>query len=182
MSQSWCIDQKQVFFTGHSDGGTVAHVLAQRATQSGEDTQPLQKDATIDNGELIRPAKIAPSAAGVTEENLTAIGCRHQIPIMVMHGAADALFPAYGQSARNWWLTCNECKQNATPTINGCKHYKQCAERTEVIYCESAGGHRQWEQSREQILDFFLRSNYPSGGSSAAIVDSVDDNRVDGLE
>ncbi len=156
VSNAWCVDKQRVFFTGHSDGGTAAHVLALRDWQQHQQTQQPTSDAQEQPEMFIRPVKIAPSAAGVRADDLSTMGCGHQTPVMIMHGATDKLFPGFGQSARNWWLDCNQCKDIVTQVNNECEIYSDCANSHEVIYCESPGGHRRWDQSREQIIDFFV--------------------------
>ena len=138
VASQWCIDHERIFFTGHSDGGTVTHVLAQR------------------NELTFKPAKIAPSAAGIREPDLNELGCNAQLSVMLMHGENDELFPGYGESALNWWRTCNDCKAQPVVRQNGCEVNASCARGSTVIYCESSGGHSRWPRSRRQIIDFFL--------------------------
>ena len=155
VSNAWCVDKQRVFFTGHSDGGTVAHVLAQHDWRQHSESQQPKNESQNQHETVIRPAKIAPSAAGIRADDLNTMGCRYQTPVMIMHGAADKLFPGFGQSAKNWWLECNQCKDIVTQVNNECEIYSDCANNNEVIYCESAGGHRRWDQSREDIIGFF---------------------------
>ena len=138
VATNWCVDSSRIFFTGHSDGGTVAQVLTQKQTMA------------------IAPAKIAPSAAGVRAKDLEELGCHTRIPVMLMHNEDDELFPAFGRSARDWWLSCNACQRGNPEIGSGCEIYRSCAMNTSLRFCESSGGHRKWVQSREQILDFLL--------------------------
>lgn len=138
VATDWCVDTGRIFFTGHSDGGTVTQVLAQREEAA------------------IRPTKIAPSAAGIRQADLDELGCLTQMPVMLMHNADDKLFPGFGLSARDWWLACNACDSEARVDEAGCESYPRCAGGTAVSYCESSGGHRTWPQTRKQILDFLL--------------------------
>ena len=140
VATNWCVDSSRIFFTGHSDGGTVAQVLTQKQTSA------------------VAPAKIAPSAAGVRAEDLDALGCHTRIPVMLMHNEDDELFPAFGRSARDWWLACNACEQDKPKVESGCETYRSCTMNASLRYCESSGGHRKWSQAREQILDFLLGS------------------------
>ncbi|MEM7467723.1 MAG: poly(3-hydroxybutyrate) depolymerase [Pseudomonadota bacterium] len=132
----WCIDEARIFFTGHSDGGTVAHVLAQRADWA------------------IKVRAIAASAAGIAAQGLQDLGCNKQLDVMVMHNADDKLFPGFGRDAANWWHQCNQCSERVDRTGDGCETFQECQNETRVSYCESTGGHRRWGQDREQILSF----------------------------
>lgn len=77
VAPKWCIDEKRVSVTGHSDGGTVAIALAVFE-------QPKQV-----------PAVIAPSAAGWTGKDLEADHCRAPLPVMIMHNLQDTMFPGW---------------------------------------------------------------------------------------
>lgn len=139
IAQQWCVDSSRIYFTGHSDGGTVSHVLSQR-TQTN-----------------IKPSRLAPSAAGIRAADLDGLGCKQQASIMLMHNKDDELFPAFGRSARDWWLRCNGCDEHSSHRDPiGCETYRNCAGASEVKYCEASGGHREWPQAREHILDFLI--------------------------
>ena len=135
----WCIDKTRIFFTGHSDGGTAAHVSAQQPDLGAP-----------------RPAKIAPSAAGVRAGDMTQLGCHHRLPVMIMHNRNDELFPDFGAGMRDWWLECNQCADTFDEGDDGCKTYHDCRQSNIVQFCELPGGHRQWNQDRSAILDFLL--------------------------
>ena len=139
VASNWCIDQKQVYFTGHSDGGTVTHLLAQ-----SEDLR-------------LRPAAIAPSAAGIRADDLVENGCLNPVSTLLMHNSKDKLFPGFGRDATNWWVKCNQCMRSVAANESGCVLHTGCAGGTEVMYCEVAGGHRDWLQPRQQILEFLMR-------------------------
>ena len=124
---------------GHSAGGTATHVLSER-TQTN-----------------FKPLKIAPSAAGIRASDLQELGCERQMSVLIMHSADDDLFPAYGSSARDWWLGCNDCASGGMHRDEeACEIYNRCAAGTMVKYCESQGGHRMWPQQREHVLDFLI--------------------------
>lgn len=91
IEQKWCVDQKRIFLTGHSDGGTIAMGTA------------------FYNGTKHIPAAIAPSAAGIRGEDLVDRNCVKPIPVMLMHSSRDKLFPNFGKEAIEWWAKCNKC-------------------------------------------------------------------------
>ena len=82
VARRWCVDEESVHFTGHSDGGSMASILA-----------IMPELASI-------PAtSIAPSAAGVNAAFLAGQTCPPALPVMVMHSSRDALFPGFGREA-----------------------------------------------------------------------------------
>ncbi|MBI3356634.1 MAG: poly(3-hydroxybutyrate) depolymerase [Nitrospirae bacterium] len=138
VAKKWCIDQKRVYVTGHSDGGTVSLMLA-----------------VLDQTKSL-PAAIAPSAAGLTRKDLEAFQCRPPIPVMIMHSAKDALFPGWGAQAGTWWAECDKCELATTKKLDGgCIAYQKCASGGATLYCEGTGGHREWPQLNRFMLDFF---------------------------
>lgn len=138
VAKDWCIDQKRVYVTGHSDGGTVSVGLA-----------VLDKTKEI-------PAAIAPSAAGWTDKDLEAFQCRSSIPVMIMHSKNDSLFPGWGAQTSAWWAGCNHCDVTKTrPVEGGCRAYQGCASGGATLYCEGTGGHRDWPNLNRVILEFF---------------------------
>ena len=139
ITEKWCINPERVYLTGHSDGGTAAAALAFRT----------------DDG--LRPAGIAPSAAGVRREDLTAYQCPEHLGVMILHNRDDELFPGFGADAARWWANCNAC-DNAIPVehVDGCVDYGECADNGNVRYCEGAGGHRRWPALNGAMIEFFL--------------------------
>jgi len=133
-----CIDPNRVFMTGHSDGGTVATALA---------LLPESRDGV---------SGIAPSAAGFNKADLQTMHCRARpIPVMVMHGLKDRLFPGWGREAAGWWAACNTCAAETTaPDANGCVTYSGCPEAAPVMYCEGPRGHLAWPGLEAQIVAF----------------------------
>jgi len=132
----WCIDPQRVFLTGHSDGGTVAEVVA--------------VDADSRDG----VAGIAPSAAGIVASDLSGYGCRTPIPVMVMHSRDDTWFPGFGEDAARWWAACNGCAPgNPEPGADGCRRFANC--RAPTVYCEARGPHIRWAGRGEAIVNFF---------------------------
>lgn len=139
IAKKWCIDRQRIFLTGHSDGGTAASAIAFRE----------------DDG--FSPTAIAPSAAGISSDDLKEIECPAPRPVMVLHNDDDKLFPGYGSEAAKWWATCNKCDVSArTQSKNGCIEYSSCANNARVKYCAQSGGHRQWPAKNTAILNFFL--------------------------
>lgn len=138
VAKDWCIDLKRVYVTGHSDGGTAALALA-----------ALEKTKKI-------PTAIAPSAAGWTGKDLESFQCREPIRVMIMHSKHDSLFPGWGAETSAWWARCNRCDVTKTRSIEGgCRAYQGCAAGGATLYCEAAGGHRDWPNLNRIMLEFF---------------------------
>ena len=138
IEKKWCIDEKRIFLTGHSDGGTTAMGIA------------------FINGTKHIPAAIAPSAAGIRGEDLKEYRCPNPLPVMVMHSSHDTLFPGYGKEAIQWWAACNGC--DAPPPVKdagGCVTYRGCKNDVATRYCEGAGSHSKWPGNNKVIIDFF---------------------------
>jgi polyhydroxybutyrate depolymerase len=138
VAKEWCIDEKRVFVTGHSDGGTASMALA-----------VLDKTKKI-------PAAIAPSAAGWTGKDLESFQCPDPIPIMIMHSKNDSLFPGWGAQTATWWGACNHCDVTKTKNVEGgCLAYQGCATNGPTLYCEGIGSHRDWPNLNRVMLEFF---------------------------
>jgi polyhydroxybutyrate depolymerase len=138
VAKEWCIDEKRISVTGHSDGGTASLMLA-----------VLEKTKTV-------PAAIAPSAAGVTGKDLDAFQCPSPIPVMIMHSKNDSLFPGWGAQTSAWWAGCNHCDTTKTKIVEGgCRAYQGCASSGATLYCEGTGGHRDWPNLNRVMLEFF---------------------------
>ncbi len=138
VADSWCIDQKRVFLTGHSDGGTVSHLLA------------ILAETTL------KPTAIAPSAAGMNEQGFAPESCPESTSVMIMHNKGDAHFPGYGADAVRWWVNCNQCERDPVAhQFTGCVQYAQCANDVTTLYCQGEGGHVRWPRMAREIVDFF---------------------------
>ena len=138
VAKEWCIDEKRVFVTGHSDGGTAALALA-----------VIEKTKKI-------PTAVAPSAAGWTGKDLEEFQCPDPIPVMIMHGKNDTLFPGWGAQTSAWWAKCHGCDVTKTKTVEGgCRVYQGCASGGATVYCEGSGGHRDWPNLNRVMLEFF---------------------------
>jgi polyhydroxybutyrate depolymerase len=132
----WCIDERRVFYTGHSDGGTVA-------------------TAVTVLGKATRPAAIAPSAAGFRGPDLATYACPPPVAVMVQHGRNDALFPGFGRGAAAWWAACNACRGEPEPRADGCLVYPGCRAGGATLYCESEDRHVDWPRRNGRVLEFF---------------------------
>jgi polyhydroxybutyrate depolymerase len=127
----WCIDERRVFFTGHSDGGTAATAL-------------------VVLRQSLSPAAIAPSAAGFRGVDLAAYACPPRVAVMVEHGRNDELFPGFGREAADWWAACNGCSGTPEPRSDGCLVYPSCSPGG-----EGAGRHLDWPGNNQRLLEFF---------------------------
>jgi len=140
IAKKWCIDDKRVFITGHSDGGTSAMALA------------------FMTGTKHIPRAIAPSAAGVTYQDLHDRNCPEPLPVMIMHSSQDRHFPGYGLESAGWWAACNKCDPIPEKLNNGCAAYSGCANGVKTWYCEGDKPHSQWPELSSTIIDFFVAS------------------------
>ncbi|MGD7037060.1 poly(3-hydroxybutyrate) depolymerase [Methylotuvimicrobium buryatense] len=140
IAKKWCIDDKRIYITGHSDGGTSTMALA------------------FMSGTKHIPSAIAPSAAGINYEELRERRCPDPIPAMIMHSAKDKLFPGYGKESAGWWATCNQCDPIPEPLDNGCSAYTNCANGIKTWYCEGDKPHSQWPNINATLIDFFVSS------------------------
>ena len=138
VAKKWCVDEKRVSVTGHSDGGTVALALA-----------------VLDQTKQV-PAAIAPSAAGWAGKDLDAYQCRAPLPVMVMHNKHDRLFPGWGTQTATWWAACNRCDSLKRKSLEGgCLAYQHCAAGGATLYCEGTGGHQDWPHFNRVMIEFF---------------------------
>jgi len=146
IEKKWCIDKKQIFLTGHSDGGTVAMGIAFLA------------------GTKHIPAAIAPSAVGIRGDDLKGQSCPNPLPVMVMHSSHDTHFPGYGKETIQWWAACNGCDA-ASPVrdADGCVTYQGCKSNAATRYCEGTGTHSEWPGNNKAIIDFFTAVNKERG-------------------
>lgn len=134
----WCINESQVFYTGHSDGGTVSNALA---------VMP----------ELIfKPRAIAPSAMGMRGEDMQAYSCPQPTSVMLMHNKGDKHFPDFGAEVIDWWANCNQCSGEIVPSDHqGCVQYTGCAGGVTTLFCQAEGGHNYWPGPAHDLLRFF---------------------------
>jgi polyhydroxybutyrate depolymerase len=137
IGEKWCVDPARIYLTGHSDGGSIATLVA------------LVTD--------LAPTAIAPSAAGANAMFLNGQLCPAPVPVMVLHSSNDQLFPGFGAEAADYWQACNECQPAGPPQADGCVVYGGCAAGVEVQYCEGSGSHGTWPPLNESMLAFFDR-------------------------
>ncbi len=138
IEKKWCIDNKRIFLTGHSDGGTTAMAIG------------------FLNGTKHIPAAIAPSAAGIRGEDLKAYQCPNPLPVMIVHSSQDTHFPGYGKEAIQWWAACNGCDTaGLVKDTDGCVTYKGCTNNVTTRYCEGTGTHSEWPGNNRAIIEFF---------------------------
>lgn len=140
IGERWCVDEKRVYMTGHSDGGTVSLALG------------------LLDGKHIRPAGVAPSGAGMRHADLTTMQCPDRLPALILHGAEDRLFPGYGAEAAAWLATCHACRLEDAlpePDAHGCRAYHDCRTGVNVTYCEHDGEHSRWPALNSVLLSFF---------------------------
>jgi polyhydroxybutyrate depolymerase len=145
----WCIDERRIHLTGHSDGGTVATAIVLRA-----------------NGRLA-PAAIAPSAAGFRRDDLAAFACPAPVAVLVLHNRDDGHFPGYGEEAVEWWAACNACGSAPEGRADGCLAYPDCRPGGATLYCEGEGGHVAWPNRNQAILEFFRSASRSTGSTGS---------------
>lgn len=139
--KQWCINPDRVYFTGHSDGGTVSSALAFLPESP------------------VRPRAIAPSAAGINADEYAKMECPAPTAVMMMHGKNDGHFPGFGQQAAQWWAQCNQCDTSASATEDGkCLRFDNCKSGKETLFCQTEGGHIHWPKLNKEMLDFFQRN------------------------
>ena len=137
VATQWCIDLDRVFLTGHSNGGTISIALA------------LLEESPL------RPAAIAPSAAGFRAEDLKPFGCPAPLPVLVMHSSNDKIFPGYGAETIRWWKQCNRCPERVRSLGENCISYLECAQNVSTIYCEGEKKHSVWPERNNRVISFF---------------------------
>jgi polyhydroxybutyrate depolymerase len=141
IQKKWCIDPERVYYTGHSDGGTVSHALS------------FLPDSTA------KPTAIAPSAAGLDTVSLQQYPCPAPTAVMVFHNTDDSHFDGFGRQAADWWASCNQCSGELTAVDQqGCRRYKACPSTgAQTYYCEGPGTHVDWPNKNALMLGFFAQ-------------------------
>lgn len=136
--KKWCVAANQVYYTGHSDGGTVSNALA-----------VLPERAT-------HPAAIAPSAMGMQGDDMAVYDCPPPTSVMLMHNRDDGHFPDYGAAVAQWWASCNQCGDPApSPAHPDCVEYAGCTAGVRTLFCQAEGNHAYWPGFRHNVLGFF---------------------------
>lgn len=137
IASQWCVDKQRIYYTGHSDGGTVTTALSFMEHSRGV------------------AAAIAPSAAGMTGKDLAEQSCPPALSVMVMHNSDDSHFPGYGKEAANWWANCNRCDQTPQPSpFKECVEYQNCDKGVRTLFCEKPGSHSVWPHLNDDMLTF----------------------------
>jgi len=143
IQEKWCIDSSRIYFTGHSDGGTITNAL------------------TFLPDSKTKPTAIAPSAAGMDTESLKQYACPTPLPAMVFHNIDDSHFKDFGQQAADWWANCNQCSNEKTkPDQFGCQAYTSCPDTSKTFYCEGPGSHSIWPNKNTTLINFFLNHDH----------------------
>lgn len=139
IQKQWCIDPARIYYTGHSDGGTLSNALTFLPTAP------------------TKPAAIAPSASGINGDSFKAYDCPTPLPVMVFHNTNDTHFEGFGKQSADWWANCNQCSpQLDVADKNGCRAYKDCpSTAAQTYYCEGPGSHEDWPNKNQVIIDFF---------------------------
>ena len=137
VATQWCIDLDRVFLTGHSNGGTISTALA------------LLEESPL------RPAAIAPSAAGFRAGDLKPFACPAPLPVLIMHSKNDKVFPGYGAETMQWWNQCNQCPERVRSLGENCISYLECAQNVSTVYCEGEKRHSVWPERNNRIISFF---------------------------
>lgn len=139
IQQHWCIDPDRITFSGHSDGGTVAQLLAL-----------LRYDTPLN------PTTIVASGAGLLEDDFAEFRCPRGTHVVLYHGSKDNHFPGYGQSAARAWAQCMRCG-DARLTPDGCMTYSDCD--GSLRYCEMDAGHYRWLPGTTDLLRSVLENS-----------------------
>lgn len=136
IAAQWCVDREQIVLTGHSDGGTVAQIIAASA------------------GSAEAPAAIASSAAGVRADDLAAYACPAPRDVAILHGRNDNHFPGYGRQMLGWWQDCLECAPTEQPAAAGCSRFGGCRDDAVLWWCPHDGNHLTWKGNASRLLAF----------------------------
>ena len=136
--ESWCVDPALVFYTGHSDGGTVSNALSVMPESA------------------FHPRALAPSAMGMQGKDMAAYTCPSPTSVMLMHNKGDGHFPDFGSQVVAWWADCNQCSGQTVPSeFKGCVEYTACAEGITTLFCEAKGNHAHWPGPEHDPIRFF---------------------------
>lgn len=136
--KKWCVAADRVYYTGHSDGGTVSNALA------------------VLPARLTDPVAIAPSAMGMQGEDMAAYECPRPTNVMLMHNKHDRHFPDYGSKVAQWWARCNQCgAPTPSPAHPDCVEYEGCAAGVRTLFCQAEGNHADWPGFSHDVLGFF---------------------------
>jgi len=138
IARNWCIDSSKIFYSGHSDGGTVSNALAVLPERH------------------IQPRAIAPSAMGMQDKDMALYACPVATAVMLMHNQGDGHFPGYGAGVARWWARCNGCRDEAAAShFPGCVEYQGCSPKGRTLFCQARGNHAHWPGFDHDVIRFF---------------------------
>ena len=148
VARNWCIDASRIAFTGHSDGGTLAQVVALQAATPG----------------ALQPRAIVASGAGLLESDFGTLDCpvSRELDVLILHGRNDRHFPDYGASATRAWARCLGCAPDPVTDAFDCQHHAGC--RGHLTFCQHDGRHWNWpDLFRQTTVDAAGPSGSPLG-------------------
>lgn len=138
ITKQWCVDPKLVFYSGHSDGGTLSNALA------------------IMSGLPVYPRAIAPSAMGMRGADMVEFACPRPTSVLLMHNQNDTHFPGFGEEVIRWWANCNQCSEETRVSErNSCTEYVGCVGEVKTLFCEPPGNHLVWPGRAISPVAFF---------------------------
>lgn len=148
IARDWCIDATRIAFVGHSDGGTLAQVVALQPSAAG----------------ALRPRAIVSSGAGLLESDFGTLDCpaTRDLDVLILHGRNDRHFPDYGASATRAWARCLGCAPDPITDAFDCQHHALC--RGHLTFCQHDGRHWTWpDLFRQATVDAAGPTDPPSG-------------------
>ena len=155
--ETWCVAANQLYYTGHSDGGTVSNALAVLPERG------------------VSPAVIAPSAMGMQGDDMNAYECPAPLSVILMHNKGDNHFPGYGTQVAGWWASCNQCGEaSPAPEHPDCIEYTACAAGVRTLFCQADGNHADWPGFHHNIMGFFQEHGVAEKGSGEAGLTGLD--------
>ncbi len=161
LSANYNIDLSRVYSTGMSNGGYMSYKLACELTH--------------------RIAAIASVTGSMVPSELTICSPSRAIPVMQIHGTADAVVAYNGsnistpiESLVEWWSNINGCMDGPfvtdVPDINtddGCTaelyEYTSCDENVKVEFYKITGGEHTWPDA---LLDIGVTNRDFNGSST----------------
>lgn len=138
VARHWCIDASRIAFVGHSDGGTLAQVVALQSPAAG----------------VLRPRAIVASGAGLLESDFGTLDCAAAsgLDVLIVHGRNDRHFADYGASATRGWSRCLACGSDPVTDAFDCQHHAGC--RGHLTFCQHEGRHWTWpDRFRQPSVD-----------------------------
>lgn len=145
IAEQWCLDPRRITFAGHSDGGTLAQVIA-----LVPETQAIGP----------APAAVVASAAGLQENDFASLRCPGPVEVLLLHGEDDGHFPGFGESAARGWARCLSCDDDPVPNGDGCLRYPGCSGSLRL--CLHPGNHLTWpDAARRRIVGLASAATRP---------------------